>query len=175
MPGSGSRRKAEERNQSALPALSALIGCKRHVWAVGGAVAPDRARVPARGSRYVYMPHKGVLLFSHGPLNGCTCGSRQIPALEPVANRPILHHVLDAMLQAGVDEVIVAGGADVLIDVRACLSGYRAGSVRLDYAVSGEDSSVLGSLQAAAPLVGAAPCIVHVGDGLLDEPLAPHI
>jgi glucose-1-phosphate thymidylyltransferase len=30
-------------------------------------------------------------------------------------------------------------------------------------------------LRAAAPLVGAAPCIVHVGDGLLDESLAPYV
>jgi glucose-1-phosphate thymidylyltransferase len=122
------------------------------------------------------MPQKGVLLFSHGPRHdGCTCGSRQIPALEPVANRPIVHHVLDAMRSAGVEEVVVAGSADVLIDVRACLSGYRAAPIRLDYAVGGEDLDMLGSLRAAAPLIGAAPCIVHVGDGLLDEPLARYV
>jgi glucose-1-phosphate thymidylyltransferase len=122
------------------------------------------------------MPQKGVLLFAHGPRHdGCTCGSRQIPALEPVANRPIVHHVLDSMRRAGVDEVVVAGTADVLLDVRVCLSGYRAGPVRLDYAVCGDDSDMLGALRAAAPLIGAAPCIVHVGDGLLDEPLSPYV
>ena len=122
------------------------------------------------------MPQKGVLLFSHDRRHdGCTCGSRQIPALEPVANRPIVHHVLDSMRGAGVEDVVVTGSADVLIDVRACLSNYRAGPVRLGYAVCAEDADMLGSLRAAAPLVGAAPCIVHVGDGLLDEPLAPHL
>jgi glucose-1-phosphate thymidylyltransferase len=122
------------------------------------------------------MPHKGVLLVSHGPRHdGCTCGSRQIPALEPVANRPVVHHVLDAMRSAGVEDVVVAGSADVLIDVRACLSGYGAAPIRLDYAVGGEDSGAIGSLRAAAPLIGAAPCVVHVGDGLLDEPLTPFV
>jgi glucose-1-phosphate thymidylyltransferase len=115
------------------------------------------------------------VLFSHGPgHNGCTCGSKQIPALEPVANRPIVQHVLDSMRNAGVEDVVVAGSADVLIDVRACLANYRSGPMRLDYAVSGADCDVLGSLRAAAPLVGAAPCIVHVADGLLDEPLASY-
>jgi glucose-1-phosphate thymidylyltransferase len=122
------------------------------------------------------MPQKGVLLFSHGHRHeGCTCGSRQIPALEPVANRPIVHHVLDALRGAGVEDVVAAGSANVLIDIRACLNGYEAGSVRLDYAVSGEDSDMLAALRAAASVVGAAPCIVHIGDGLLDEPLAPHV
>jgi dTDP-glucose pyrophosphorylase len=77
------------------------------------------------------MPQKGVLLLTHGRRHdGCTCGSRQIPALEPVANRPILHHVIDSMRVAGVEDFVVAGSADVLIDVRACLSDYRTGAVR---------------------------------------------
>jgi glucose-1-phosphate thymidylyltransferase len=92
-----------------------------------------------------------------------------------VANRPIVHHVLDAMGRAGVDEVVVVGSADVLIDVRSCVSGYGPNPVRMDYAVSSEVSDTFGSLRAAAPLVGAAPCIVHVGDGLLDQPLAPYV
>jgi glucose-1-phosphate thymidylyltransferase len=122
------------------------------------------------------MPQKGVLLFADSPRhNGCTCGSRQLPALEHVANRPIAHHVLDAMHAAGVDDLIVTGTPDVLIDVRVCLSSYRPTSMRLEYAFCAEGSDAVMALRAAAPLVGAAPCIVHVSDGLLDEPLAPHV
>lgn len=122
------------------------------------------------------MPQKGVLLFADGPCqNGCTCGSRQLPGLEHVANRPIVHHVLDALRAAGVDEVVVTGPADVLIDVRACLASYEPDSIRLEYAFCGPGSGAEALLRAAAPLVGAAPCIVHVGDGLLGEPLAPHV
>lgn len=134
------------------------------------------ARVASRNDRYVYMPQKGVLLFSDAPRHGgCTCGSRQIPALEPVANRPIVHHVLDAMRTVGIEEIVVAGTADVLIDVRPCLSGYQDGALRMNYAVCGEYADTLVPLQAAASLVGAAPCIVHAGDGLLNEPLAPYV
>jgi glucose-1-phosphate thymidylyltransferase len=123
------------------------------------------------------MPQKGVLLFpgvtaSH---SGCTCGPTQVPALEHVANRPIAHHVLDTMCAAGVDEVIVAGAADVLIDVQACLRRYDRARPTIDYAMSGKCTDMTAALQAAAPLVGAAPCIVHVGDGLLDAPLAPYV
>ena len=125
----------------------------------------------------MYMPHTGVLLFSHAHRNGgCTCGSRQIPALEPVANRPIVHHVLDSMRGAGIEEIVVAGTADVLIDIRPCLSGYRDGALRLELCSVRERLGHAGlACKPPLPLVGAAPCIVHVGDGLLDEPLAPYV
>jgi glucose-1-phosphate thymidylyltransferase len=122
------------------------------------------------------MPNKGVVLFAERPShNGCTCGGSQLPAFEHVANRPIVHHVLDAMRAAGVDELIVAGPADLLIDVRVHLRNYEPNPMRMEYAFGGQDSGAEASIRAAAPLVGAAPCILHVGDGLLDEPLGTHI
>jgi glucose-1-phosphate thymidylyltransferase len=121
------------------------------------------------------MPRKGVVLFSNVRWeNGCSCNSH-IPALEPVANRPIAYHVLDAMLAAGADQLVIAGTADVLIDVRACLSRYRSKPVRLDYAVCNTSADPIGMFRAAARLVGAAPCIVHVGEGLLDHPITPYV
>src|SRR5437588_480375 len=122
------------------------------------------------------MPQKGVLLFADSPCqNGCTCGGRQVPALEHVGNRPIVHHVLDSLRLAGVGDLVVTGPADVLIDVRACLASYEPNGMRLEYAFCGQAAGAEASLRAAAPLVGAAPCIVHVADGLLGEPLTPHI
>lgn len=122
------------------------------------------------------MPQKGVLLLADSPCQStCTCGSRQLPALEHVANRPIVHHVLDAMHAAGVDELVVTGTANALIDVRGCLSSYQTTPMRLEYAICSEPADTVMALRAAAPLVGAAPCIVHFGDGLLDEPLLPYL
>jgi glucose-1-phosphate thymidylyltransferase len=121
------------------------------------------------------MLRKGVVLFSDTRCKtGCNCNSH-IPALEHVANRPIAHHVLDALLAAGTDHLVIAGTADVLIDVRACLSRYRSESVRLDYAVCDEGADQIGVFRAAAQLVGAAPCIVHSGEGLLGHAIAPYV
>lgn len=117
----------------------------------------------------------GVVLFSRiRRKTGCGCNGH-IPGLEYIANRPIAYHVLDAMLAAGARELVIAGAADVLVDVRACLSGYRSESLRLDYAVSDDGADPIGAFRAAAQLVGAAPCIVHVGEGLLDHPIAPYV
>ena len=41
-----------------------------------------------------------------------------MPALEQVANRPILEHVLDALLLAGVEEVVLASSAAFAGEIR---------------------------------------------------------
>jgi glucose-1-phosphate thymidylyltransferase len=121
------------------------------------------------------MPRKGVVLFSDiGYERGCSCKAC-IRALEHVANRPIAHHVLDALVAAGADELVIAGTTDALIDVRTCLSRYRSESVRLEYAVCDDGADQIGMVRAAAQLVGAAPCILHAGEGLLDHPIAPYV
>ncbi|MGI8715741.1 MAG: hypothetical protein ACR2NR_21680 [Solirubrobacteraceae bacterium] len=122
------------------------------------------------------MPSKGVVLFADVPaVNGHRRGASEVLALEPVANRPIAHHVLDALLAAEVDQLVLAGPADVLIDVRACLRGYSPQPSQVDYAVTAENSGLIGALRAVHPFVGAAPCVVHLADGLLGEPLAPYL
>jgi hypothetical protein len=86
----------------------------------------------------------------------CTIGSgcnSHVPAREHAANRPIAHHVLDALLASGADQLVIAGMPDVLIDVRACLSRHGSGPVRLDYAVCDEADGPIGVSRApAAPL-----------------------
>lgn len=122
------------------------------------------------------MPLKGVLLFpGTARRTDRGCGTAKVLGLEHVANRPIAHYGLDAMRAAGVDEVIVAGPADVLSDARICLQRSGLGRTSIDYAMCGAGSHLVATLQAAAPLIGAAPCIAHPGDGLLDEPLAPYV
>jgi glucose-1-phosphate thymidylyltransferase len=122
------------------------------------------------------MPQKGILVFPDSPPEGgCTCTPSRVPALEHVANRPIAYHVLDALIAAGVEEVIVVGAADTLIDVRASLNRYGSPAVDLEYAPSPTHADPVTVLRAAAPLVGAAPCIVHLGGGLLDEPLGLYV
>jgi glucose-1-phosphate thymidylyltransferase len=97
-----------------------------------------------------------------------------LPAIEPVANRPIAHHVLDALQAAGVTDVIVVTSQRAEAQVRACLASCTAspgGSVR----VVGHRGPVdlVSALAVAAPVIGDSPCIVHAGGGLLAEPLAP--
>lgn len=96
----------------------------------------------------------------------------RIGAWGYVANRPIIHHVLDALDSAGAQDVIVVSSARLAEDVRECLSmRQNPGVARLHYRESPAPLEAGGALRLALPVIDGAPCIVHLASGLLDEPL----
>ncbi|HEY2656527.1 MAG TPA: NDP-sugar synthase [Solirubrobacteraceae bacterium] len=105
------------------------------------------------------------------------CGAARrganLTALELVANRPIVHHVLDRLRSDSDAGFIFAGDADPLLDLRAGLTEYVPSLERVEYVVSDRRGGVAGALAAAAPLIGEAACLVQPADGLLDEPVSP--
>jgi glucose-1-phosphate thymidylyltransferase len=112
-----------------------------------------------------------LLVESEASQQGAAHGGSRLTALALVANRPIVHHVLDGLREAGVGEIIVAGDADALIDVRACLREYEPPLDHVEYAVLRADGGTVSALAAVAPLVGDAPCLIQPADGLMDQPL----
>jgi glucose-1-phosphate thymidylyltransferase len=99
---------------------------------------------------------------------------RSVPAVEHVANRPIAHHVLDALEAAGVTEVVVASSARTADAVRECLATReRSGGARLQFVQQPAALDFASALALVAPIVAESPCIVHAAGGLLSEPLTP--
>jgi glucose-1-phosphate thymidylyltransferase len=100
-------------------------------------------------------------------------GNGRLQALEHVANRPIAHHVLDALSSAGVDEFVVIVN-DALTDiVRDHLpTGSKLGGRRLRLLAHPGPVDLSSALGIAAEVVRREPCIVHSAGGLLGEPLA---
>lgn len=94
-----------------------------------------------------------------------------LTALELVANRPIVHHVLDRLDCDSDAGFILAGDAESLLDVRAGLREYGP-VARVEYVVA-DCRGVVGALGAVAPHVGDAACLVQPADGLLDCPVSP--
>lgn len=90
-----------------------------------------------------------------------------------MANRPIVHHVLDSLRADSDAGFILAGDADPLLDLREALSEYAPSLDQVDYLVSDRQGGVAALLAAAAPMVGDANCLVQPADGLLDEPVLP--
>jgi glucose-1-phosphate thymidylyltransferase len=123
---------------------------------------------------FLCMGVKAVVVVEDASGQTIPASSGRPEALEHVANEPIAHHVLSVLESAGVEEVIVASSAELARDVRACLAmrGERAGA-RLRYVEQRAPLDLAAALNLAAPIVGAAPCIVHVATGLLGEPLEP--
>jgi glucose-1-phosphate thymidylyltransferase len=96
----------------------------------------------------------------------------RVAALEHVANRPIVHHVLDGLAEAGVDDLVIAGEPDALIDVRGVLHDYVRPMRRIEFAVC-RGGGVRSVMSAAAAHVGEEPCLLQPADGLIGEPVAP--
>src|SRR5581483_4210613 len=95
-------------------------------------------------------------------------------SLQPVANRPIAEHVLDMFAQAGVRDVVVAAARESTPAVRECLAPCEtARTTRVRFVDQPGPVDLRDAIRLALPLLEDAPCIVHVGNGLLDEPLAP--
>ena len=124
--------------------------------------------------RSLHMRPRGVVVIEGGlPQSGCAAGGR-LDALEHVANRPIAHHVLDVLESAGIEEIVVATSAELAGEVRACLAARdQDPRVRLNYVEGRGPIDLAAAVTLAAPLIGDAPCIVHLASGLLGEPLAP--
>jgi glucose-1-phosphate thymidylyltransferase len=100
--------------------------------------------------------------------------NRSIAALELVANRPIADHVLEQLVSAGIRDVVVACSGDHSREVKAVLSaGAERHGLRLEVVERDGRLELSDALRLAAPVVGTAPCIVHLASGLLGEPLKP--
>ena len=96
----------------------------------------------------------------------------RITALEHVANRPIMHHVLDGLSEVSTDGWIVVGEAEILDEVEVSLRHYAHPLGCVDYVASGASSNIGTVLSQVAPLVGEAACILHPADGLLGSSAA---
>jgi glucose-1-phosphate thymidylyltransferase len=97
-------------------------------------------------------------------------------ALEHVANRPILHHVIDALRDAGVEKLVVACSTEHAPEIADSLGQSEPpGGSQVRYVVRSAPLHLRDALTLAAPIVGAERCVVHVANGLLDEQIAPFI
>jgi glucose-1-phosphate thymidylyltransferase len=94
------------------------------------------------------------------------------PALQQIANRPLVCHAIDAVLAAGADEVAVAAVPALIQDVIDAIAEDGAHPTQITYLSTGRHLGLLGALRIAAPFVGDAACVVHVADGLLGQPLS---
>jgi glucose-1-phosphate thymidylyltransferase len=97
----------------------------------------------------------------------------RLDAGEHVANRPIAHHVLDALESAGVEEIVVASSAGLAGDVRECLESERRRDTRLRFVEQPAPLTLADALSLAAPIIDGAACVFHLANGLLGEQLGP--
>lgn len=118
------------------------------------------------------MDLRGVIVVDDTVLDRAQRAS--VHSTEHVANRPIAHHVFDALEAAGATEVVVASSARAAGAVRDCLSVCeRPERTPLRFVQQPAPLRLTSALPLVAPIVADSACIVHAAEGLLAEPLAP--
>ena len=118
------------------------------------------------------MARHGILLVNPPPADYRRSHQRSIPALQTVANRPIVCHALQAMCDAAIGQIAVAVPDTEAEDVAACIDGEFA-DVDVSFVTFDGAMGTGNALCSAAEQMDDAPCVVHVADGLLSQPLAP--
>jgi glucose-1-phosphate thymidylyltransferase len=86
-------------------------------------------------------------------------------ALLPAANRPILAHVVDGLARAGIEEVAIVGPPEAAAELVTAAEA----PVRFIPGAPG----VAAALAAGEEFLGTAPFVLHQGDGVLLDDLAP--
>jgi glucose-1-phosphate thymidylyltransferase len=114
----------------------------------------------------------GLIVVEDGARSRLSGGRVRAQALERIGNRPIVEHVFEGLEHAGVDEIVVASTSALSTGLRECLSARdKQDGPEIRYLHRQAPLEVTDAIRMAAPIVGDAPCLVHLATGLLDEPL----
>lgn len=100
-------------------------------------------------------------------------GATRRPSLQRVANRPIVCHVLDALISTGVDEVAILSPPDAHEEVAHCVARDGPSDLAIRHIVDDRPDDGA-ALAAVLELVGGQGCVLHWANGLIGAPLAPH-
>lgn len=94
--------------------------------------------------------------------------------IAQVANKPIVHHVLDVLEAAGLEDIVVACSSRSGAAVRECVRARESrNGMRLRFAEQEGPLDLEDALMLAAPIIGGSRCVAHLASGLLGEPLEP--
>jgi glucose-1-phosphate thymidylyltransferase len=87
--------------------------------------------------------------------------------LVPVANRPVLFYGIDAMAQAGIEEVGIIIAPETGEEIRAAAGDGSRFGVRLTYIVQDQPAGLAHAVLTAEPFLGDEPFVMYLGDNLL--------
>jgi len=118
---------------------------------------------------------RGVILIDPTVrANGPWLDATHATSLQRIANRPIICHVLDALVAAQVVEIAVLTPSGLIHDIAACIDSDGPEQAEVRYLVHDDlQDDPTDALRAVAEFAGEARVIVHRSEGLLGQSLGP--
>src|SRR5436309_11149546 len=87
--------------------------------------------------------------------------------LVPVANKPVLFYGIEAMAQAGIEEVRIIIAPETGKEIAAAAGDGSKFGVKLTYIVQDEPLGLAHAVLTAEPFLGDSPFVMYLGDNLL--------
>ncbi|MCW2966957.1 MAG: glucose-phosphate thymidylyltransferase [Solirubrobacteraceae bacterium] len=87
--------------------------------------------------------------------------------LVPVANKPVLFYGIEAMAEAGIEEIGIIIAPETGDEIRDAAGDGSAFGVRITYIVQDEPAGLAHAVLTAEPFLGADPFVMYLGDNLL--------
>ena len=91
--------------------------------------------------------------------------------LLPIANRPVIDLILEAIEEAGITEVGIVVSPNVEDQFKRHLKEGPSGGMRVSYILQREPRGLAHAAQCAEDFVGEEPFLVYLGDNLLERGL----
>jgi glucose-1-phosphate thymidylyltransferase len=87
--------------------------------------------------------------------------------LVPVANRPVLFYAIQAMADAGIEEVGIIIAPETGDEIRTAAGDGGRFGLRITYIVQDRPAGLAHAVLTAEPFLGDAPFVMYLGDNLL--------
>ncbi len=87
--------------------------------------------------------------------------------LVPVANKPVLFYGIEAMAQAGIEEVGIIIAPETGPEIEAAAGDGARFGVRITYVVQDEPAGLAHAVLTAEEFLGGSPFVMYLGDNLL--------
>jgi glucose-1-phosphate thymidylyltransferase len=87
--------------------------------------------------------------------------------LVPVANKPVLFYGIEAMAEAGIEEIGIIIAPETGDEIREAAGDGGAFGVQITYIVQDEPAGLAHAVLTAEPFLGDSPFVMYLGDNLL--------